>query len=169
MTEADVKAVMEAARDAGISIWLDGGWGIDALLGQQHRIHDDVDVVVNSSNVDEWVRALSALGFTTAEDHLPTRLVLRSDDGRQVDVHPVTFDAEGTGWQAAASPDGSDCPYPADGFTKGTIGGSVVGCLTADLQVEHHLGYEPTSKDVGDLKLLAAAFGCVVPHRYTEG
>lgn len=29
--------------DAGIPIWLDGGWGVDALLEEQTRIHDDLD------------------------------------------------------------------------------------------------------------------------------
>jgi hypothetical protein len=45
-----------------------------------------------------------------AEDHAPVRVVLQASDGRPIDLHPVTFDEEGTGWQLGASPDGSDCP-----------------------------------------------------------
>ncbi len=29
-----------------IDVWLDGGWGVDALLGKQTRKHGDVDIVV---------------------------------------------------------------------------------------------------------------------------
>lgn len=27
-------------------VWLDGGWGVDALLGRQTRPHDDMDIVI---------------------------------------------------------------------------------------------------------------------------
>jgi lincosamide nucleotidyltransferase A/C/D/E len=166
MTGSDVRSVIEAAEQAGLTIWLDGGWGIDALLGRQSRVHHDLDVVVETSRLGVFQTALAGLGYRLAEDHLPTRLVLRTDDGRQVDVHPVTFDRAGTGWQAGASPDGSDCAYPSEGFTTGGIEGVVVGCLTPDLQVEHHRGYEPTSNDRHDMNLLARAFGIELPEPY---
>jgi lincosamide nucleotidyltransferase A/C/D/E len=168
MTGLDVRTVVEAAHRAGLTIWLDGGWGIDALLGCENREHDDLDVVVETSDIGAFQTALAGHGYTVAEDHLPTRLVLRTKDGRQVDVHPVTFDAAGTGWQAGALPDGSDCPYPSQSFTTGAIEGIVVGCLTPDLQVEHHRGYEPTSKDRHDMNLLARAFGIDLPDSYAS-
>ena len=166
MTGSDVRSVVEAARQAGVTIWLDGGWGIDALLGRENRDHDDLDVVVETSRLEVFQTTLAGHGYRVAEDHLPTRLVLRTEDGLQVDVHPVTFDAAGTGWQVGALPDGSDCPYPGDGFTTGVIEGVVVGCLTPDLQVEHHRGYGPTSKDRHDMDLLAGAFGIELPDPY---
>ena len=34
MTEHDVQ-IVDALNVAGIDVWIDGGWGVDALLGEQ--------------------------------------------------------------------------------------------------------------------------------------
>jgi lincosamide nucleotidyltransferase A/C/D/E len=137
---------------------VDGGWGVDALLGEQTRPHEDVDLVVELVALPSVVAALGGLGFSVAEDHSPVRLVLRAADGRQVDLHPVTFDGEGTGWQIGATADGSDCPYPAAGFARGRILDRTVACLGAELQVEHHRGYEQRERDRADMARLARRF-----------
>jgi lincosamide nucleotidyltransferase A/C/D/E len=164
MTADDVLEVIVAVEGAALRVWLDGGWGVDALLGAQHREHSDLDLVVELDSVAALTRAVDPLGFTVAEDQLPTRLVLRAPGGRQVDLHPVTFDADGTGWQSAAGPDGSDCRYPADGFTTGTVRGRPVGCLAAAIQMEHHRGYEPSNTDRHDVWLLHKALGTALPY-----
>lgn len=43
-----VQVVLAQLHKAAIRAWLDGGWGVDALLGRQTRTHADVDVVINS-------------------------------------------------------------------------------------------------------------------------
>jgi lincosamide nucleotidyltransferase A/C/D/E len=63
---------------------------------------------------------------------------------------------------------GGDCVYPASGFTSGTVAGIRVGCLTSDLQVAHHDGYEPTAKDRADMDRLRQRFGVTLPQRYGE-
>ena len=30
----------------GLAFWIDGGWGVDALLGEQTRPHSDLDLAV---------------------------------------------------------------------------------------------------------------------------
>lgn len=163
---SDVLVVLDALRSAGVVAWLDGGWGIDALLGVQTRDHQDLDVVVELGRFDAVLSALAPLDFAVVEDHLPTRAVLRSADRGQIDVHPVTFDDEGTGWQKNAGPDGADCPYPAAGFGRGRVEGRAVRCLTAELQIEHHRGYEPRDRDRIDLARLAAAYRLDLPEPY---
>jgi lincosamide nucleotidyltransferase A/C/D/E len=91
---------------------------------------------------------------------------LRSDDGRQIDIHPVKFDRHGIGWQRGAGPDGSDCPYPPEGFGHGVIQGETVPCLTATLLLEHHTGYSPRDRDRADVRVLTAAFDLPVPTGY---
>lgn len=162
----DALAVVYACAGAEIAVWLDGGWGVDALIGTQNRSHSDVDIVVSLADVDRLLVALRSLGYGMAEDYLPTRAVLLSTDGRQVDVHPVTFDEHTDGWQAGASPDGSDCHYPAEGFDTGTIAGIVVPCLSAQVQVAHHMGYHPRQHDREDMARLAAVFGIELNHPY---
>jgi len=162
----EVFAVLDALEAAALQVWLDGGWGIDSLLGAQTREHEDVDIVVVLNRFEDLLHALEPLGFRLVEDYLPTRAVLRNSDLRQVDVHPVTFDENGIGWQRHAAPDGTDCPYLAEGFGHGRLVGRVVPCLTAELQVEHHRGYEPRQRDRLDMAALAAAFGLELPDPY---
>jgi lincosamide nucleotidyltransferase A/C/D/E len=162
----DVVELLDVLAAADVRVWLDGGWGIDALLGEQTREHEDVDVVVELACIEAVIAALTPLGFVLSENALPTRAVLRSPDGRQIDVHPVTFDADGTGWQRAAAPDGSDAAYPADGYGEGSVLGRVVPCLTPELQIAHHSGYEPRERDRVDLARLADRFGVALPNGY---
>lgn len=166
MPAQDVLTLLDALSTAGVPVWLDGGWGVDALLGEQTRPHGDVDVVMSLDDVPAAVHALAILGFGVAEDYLPTRLVLRAPGGRAVDVHPVSFDSTGDGWQAAANPDGSDCRYPADGFTSGSVDGQEVGCLSPRVQVAHHTGYVPRPHDRLDVARLAERFGLPLPEAY---
>jgi lincosamide nucleotidyltransferase A/C/D/E len=159
----DVLEVVGRLEAAGVEVWLDGGWGVDALLGAEHRPHRDVDVVLRLADADRAVAALAPLGFTVALDERPTRLVLAGTAGRQVDVHPVTFDALGTGWQAGAAAGGADAAYPAEGFTTGRVGGRPVGCIGPALQLVHHQGYPPSEVDRHDVALLCRRFGLAPP------
>jgi lincosamide nucleotidyltransferase A/C/D/E len=124
---------------------------------------------VESTRINDVLGVLENLGLNVAEDHLPTRIVLHSTDGRRADLHPVTFDKDGTGWQSGASPDGSDCLYPPDGFGEGVVLGTRLPCLTAALQVEHHRGYEPREVDRHDVGAIAAAFDIDIPTAYRTG
>jgi lincosamide nucleotidyltransferase A/C/D/E len=98
-------------------------------------------------------------------DELPTRCVLRDPSDRRIDCHPVTFDATGAATQRLQ--DGRDAIYPAAGFAgRGVIAGHPVRCLTPEVQVLHHLGYEPDERDVHDIRLLCAHFALPVPEAY---
>ncbi len=46
MQAQDVLEIVHRLEGAGVVVWLDGGWGVDALLGRQTRPHDDVDVII---------------------------------------------------------------------------------------------------------------------------
>ena len=43
MTSIDVIDCYTTLENLGIEIWVDGGWGVDALLGEQTRPHKDLD------------------------------------------------------------------------------------------------------------------------------
>jgi lincosamide nucleotidyltransferase A/C/D/E len=155
----EVLTVIAALEEERLRVWIDGGWGVDALLGDVTRPHEDVDLVVELGSLEAVCDCLSSLGFAVSEDLTPVRMVLSSPDSRRVDLHPVTFDDAGTGWQVGAAPDGSDCPYPAHGFTVGRILDVVVPCLSAELQLEHHSCYTPRDRDRADMARLVARFG----------
>ena len=71
MSAGDVSAVLERLAQAEISVWLDGGWGIDALVGEQTRAHDDLDLVVPRGDTNRAQEALRPLGYRPALDERP--------------------------------------------------------------------------------------------------
>jgi lincosamide nucleotidyltransferase A/C/D/E len=165
MTSRDVVTVVDHLTASQVRIWLDGGWGIDALVGEQTRDHDDLDVVIALHAVDTLKTALAPLGFVVVEDELPTRLVLGGPDDRRMDVHAVTFDE--TGGAVQVLHDGTRWRYPAEGFGgAGMVDGRPVACLTPEVQVLAHLGYEPDEQDRYDMRLLRDRLGMAMPETF---
>ena len=156
MTAADVAAVLEIAHSAGFErVWVAGGWGVDALMRRQTRRHRDLDLAVDVTQLplDHLVLALDRHGFAIETDWRPSRVALVAPGVRQVDLHPVVFDADGVGWQANL--EGLEpFRYPADAFVQGSIEDEAVDCLSAAQQLRFHSGYEPRDHDVRDIALL---------------
>ena len=65
MGEAEVGRVLDALDAAGVRAWVEGGWGIDALVGRSTREHDDLDLAVDAGagGFDAAVAALETLGY----------------------------------------------------------------------------------------------------------
>lgn len=134
MTAEDVLAVMQHLTNAGVEAWLDGGWAVDAAVGQQTRDHDDLDLVGRLGDVDAAGAALASLGYSLTLDEGPIRVVWDAWDGRSVDYDTVEFDEGGGGIQGL--PGGGTCRYPPVGFTgAGVISGHQVPCMTPEAQV----------------------------------
>jgi lincosamide nucleotidyltransferase A/C/D/E len=163
VTAEHVLELVAILRSGGVKATLDGGWGVDALLGRETRLHDDLDLVVALTDVPRIQEVLRPLGFALHEDHLPVRFVLRRP-GEQLDFHTVTFDSEGGGVQP--QPGGGSFRYPPEGFVLGRVRGEPVPCISAHVQVLCHLGYAPTAKDAHDVIELCRAFGLSVPEAY---
>ena len=167
----DVAEILDRLATCDIEVWVDGGWGVDALLGEQTRVHDDLDLVIARGDCPAAHEALELLGFEHAADiepGLPARFALRDPDDRRVDFHPVVFDEPGNGWQEL--PDGSWGRYPAEGLRGvGTIAQRRVLCLTPELQLDHHLGYQPDADDHHDMCRLADRFQLELPPPYDKG
>jgi lincosamide nucleotidyltransferase A/C/D/E len=168
MSAESAVAVLEALDVAGIDAIVDGGWGVDALLGSQRRPHGDLDVAVPLDAVPTAVRALRPLGFMPVVDTLPIGLVLAASGDRRVDVHPTTEDEAGDRIQAQRF--GSRFAYPKTSVVgEGVIAGRRVRCLTADGQVLTHLGYAPDDRDRADMRALVDAFGVGLGLAFAEG
>lgn len=165
MTAGDALAVLNCLADAGIAAWLDGGWAVDAVVGEQTREHSDLDLVVELDAMDEIVRRLATLGYEMSEDERPVRVVLSAGDGRSIDFHTVTWDEGGGGLQP--QPNGGTFRYPPEGFVgRGMIAGVELPCLTPKVQVLCHMGYEPADTDRHDMRLLAERFELELPREY---
>lgn len=163
----DVLEMVAALESADVNVWLDGGWGVDALLGEQTREHDDLDVVLALDAVAAARETLAGLDLMATEDELPTRLVLADARDRRIDLHPVTFDGEGGGTQRLQ--DGSAFRYPPDGFRgRGYVSGRMVHCLSPETQLLCHIGYLPDADDMRDVLALCCRFALPLPALYHE-
>lgn len=157
----ELLALHELLSDNGIVIWLDGGWGIDALLGEQTRSHRDLDIAVRHADVPKLRDLLDDRGYEPVErdDTEPWMFVLGDHAGHEVDVHSFTMDDNGEHVYGIA--------YPAESLTGiGTLDGHRVRCIAPEWAVEFHTRYEPRPTDLHDLGLLHDRLGIPVPDRY---
>lgn len=159
MEAVDLLDLLDAFDDSAVQYWLDGGWGVDCLLGSQSRAHGDVDVVLPRSQVDSVRTILLSRGFEVIRDWLPTTLAFRDGLGREVDLHPVDATADGGGDQVLV--DGATWHYAPP--VEGSINGRSVRCASAEDQIMMHQGYEPRPVDLLDVRRIAERFGLALP------
>ncbi|MGH3032578.1 MAG: nucleotidyltransferase domain-containing protein [Gaiellaceae bacterium] len=167
MSAPSALEVIELLEGAGIDVWIDGGWGVDALLGRETREHDDVDLVAELGDSERIIELLHGLGYELVEGAPPRSFVLVDGLGRQVDVHPVAFDTKGGGVYEMEG--GRIWVYPSEGFSgRGSVEERPVRCLSPEVQVIVHAGYELTDKDYRELHLLRERFGVEPPDELRE-
>jgi lincosamide nucleotidyltransferase A/C/D/E len=157
----DLVALLEARR---LPVWLDGGWAIDALLGEQTRPHDDLDLVSRLEDSARIEEALGERGYVLGYGGPPHSFELVDGEGHQVDVHPASFRPDGEGVYRMG--DGGEWIFPAAGFRGegGRILGRTVPCLTPEVvMVNHSTGYLLDEAHRQDVRLLGARYGIPVP------
>lgn len=127
MPIATVLIALATLEACGVEAALMGGWGADALVGEQLRPHHDLDLIVNPDHLDKALIALSAIGFVEwFRDLSPTpfgdlqmesAVIVRDPAMHVVDLHSMRLDPT----------------EPA--LAEGTIGGRRVTCMPAELQI----------------------------------
>src|SRR5262249_28079678 len=127
MPSSALVELLQLLDAAAISVWLDGGWGVDALLHMQTRLHKDVDIILRVADVPKLQEILGHRGFTVCEGEPPHSFVLADGSGLEVDVHAVIFDENGNGVYRMEN--GKDWIFPAEGFSgRGIINDMSVRC-----------------------------------------
>jgi GrpB-like predicted nucleotidyltransferase (UPF0157 family) len=142
VTSDDVLELLDRLDAAGIEWWVDGGWGVDALLGYETRPHDDLDLAVPAAAIARLGEVLPEFRLINQHE-LPAFYVLEDPGGRTLDFHPLDFDEDGNGRR----PQPSDPPalWPRAALEgRGVVAGREVRCTTPEFQVESHLyeGYD---------------------------
>lgn len=158
MTADDVLEILGWLQPVNVDIWIGGGWGVDALVGKQTREHRDLDLMHRQEQELQVLAALSRFGFTETVNARPVRFVVKDTTGREIDLHPLVFAADGSAVQASPDPD-VPFRYPAECFVTGSIRGISVPCLSAEQQVYFHQGYQPADHDLHDMTQLRETFG----------
>jgi lincosamide nucleotidyltransferase A/C/D/E len=157
--------LLEAHR---IEVWVDGGWAVDAVLGEQTREHGDLDIVIDDRFVPTLRALLSARGYRELPraDTSPWNFVLGDGNGLELDVHAVTFDEWGDG---ILGPPERGETYRADALTgEGAIGRRRVRCVSPEWLVRFRTGYEPREMDRLDVRALCERFGLEPPAAYRD-
>ena len=169
MSSDSLVELLQLLEGAQIPVWLDGGWGVDALLKRQTRHHKDVDIILPVEDVPKLRRVLEGRGFAVARGRPPDYFVLADGRGLEVDVHAVRFDEGGDGVYRMQN--GEDWIYTAEHLSGGgEVGGLYVRCLTPEAQVLcHAYGYALAEKDYQDMELLEERFGVELPPQLRRG
>jgi lincosamide nucleotidyltransferase A/C/D/E len=152
----------------GIEIWIDGGWGVDALLGEQTRPHDDLDIAIQEKDLPGLHALLGPRGYRNVprDDTSAWNFVLGDEKGHLVDVHVIVFDQDGNG---IYGPPENGLMYPAASLTgKGKILGRAVNCISAEYAVKFHTTYTPDDNDIKDVSALCDRFGIDYPEEYAR-
>jgi lincosamide nucleotidyltransferase A/C/D/E len=158
MKAENVLNVYNLLRDAGITIWIDGGWCVDALLGRQSRDHTDLDIAVSRKHADRLKQLLGSEGYCekVGSDSSAWNYILVNEVDGQIDVHVFDFDEHGNNIYGIE--------YPKASLSgKGTINGQEVDCIAAEWMFKFKTAYKPKQKDLQDVTALAEKFGYSAP------
>src|SRR4030042_6600018 len=96
MTAAEVLELVKLFEQNQITVILDGGWGVDALLGEQTRRHADLDIVIEYKDVTRLRVLLEARGYVDVPrpDTRECNFVMGGDEGRLVGINTYTIVGE---------------------------------------------------------------------------
>ena len=152
MEVRDVLEIVGALSRADVRWWLAGGWGVDALAGEQTRRHKDLDLVLERADLEIALAVLRDGGFRpvpetdpgadrhVADSLMPERQLVQDRAARTVDLHPV---------DSASWPRGVAIDEP---FATGLVGGATVACLSLACQLAAHDGFELAAEHEANLR-----------------
>jgi lincosamide nucleotidyltransferase A/C/D/E len=175
----DAISIYEGLLANGIRLWLTGGWGIDALIRKQSRPHKDLDVITLVDDVAAMRELLCQDGYSlkelwsenrwvvdTSGAETATAFVFHDSLGREIDVHAIRFDDQGKGlpaWEAEGR-----IFEKQDLAGEGLIAGIAVKCLSPEMQMSCHSGYDLPAWQLRDLEFLHEKFGVEYPGDYSD-
>ena len=163
ITGKDVTEIVQLLSKNQIEFLIDGGWGVDALLGEQTRTHADLDIAVQHKDFASIRDLLHERGYRDVRrnDTRDYNFVLGDNQGHQIDIHSFTFDSMGHLVYGV--------PYSIDSLTgTGSVNGHPVKCISPEWMVRFHTGYKPDENDYRDVKALCQRFSIELPSEYAE-
>ena len=161
VTAQDAIELLDLIESVGIEVYVDGGWGVDALLGHQTRLHLDLDIALPYRDLPLLRRLLIVAGFVQIPtyDTWEHNFVVQDERLRRIDVHSYILDADGNNIGGVA--------YYGHHLTgAGSICGRAVHCIPVDTMIAFHLEYEPDESDYADVLALCEAFDRPLPTEY---
>lgn len=152
VSQSDLFKVLTIMDGTGIRYWLDGGWGVDVIVGEMTRNHRDVDIDFDSQYTEDLLRVLIENGYKVTTDCRPVRIELYNPDLSYIDIHPFILADDGSAKQA--DPDGGYFEFPSGFFTETVFQGRKIPCISVKGQKIFHTGYELREVDKHDITLI---------------
>ena len=154
--------------DAGITIWIDGGWAVDALLGKETRVHGDLDIAIEQRHVAQLRQLLTERGYKDIKPEISRahNFVLANNEGHEIDVHVIVIDKHGNGIYGPAE---NGEMYPAASLTgTGAINNRAVKCISAEYMVKFLAPWiqKHANKYVPAVSALCEKFAIELPEEY---
>ncbi|NJR51122.1 MAG: aminoglycoside nucleotidyltransferase [Leptolyngbyaceae cyanobacterium CSU_1_3] len=163
MTLRNVIEIVQLLNQHRIEFYVDGGWGVDALLERQTRSHADLDIAIQHKDAQQVRTLLEARGYSDAHraDSSDFNFVLSDHQGHQIDIHTYTFDA--------ADNHIYGIPYPLESLSgNGSVDGNPVKCISPEWVVKFHIAYQFDEDDYRDVKAICQHFNIEMPLEYEE-
>jgi len=156
-----VLEIIQLLKGNDIEVIIDGGWAVDALLGEQTRPHDDLDVAVFHRDVPKIRELLIEIGFEEIprDDSWECNFVYGNEQGHLIDIHSCTFN------ENHKNVYGVDYIWESLQGT-GKINNVEVRCIPPNWLVDFHTGYELDQNDFHDVRLLCEKYGIAMPNGY---
>jgi lincosamide nucleotidyltransferase A/C/D/E len=161
MTLPDVLEILDLFASHQIEVVIDGGWGVDALLGRHTRTHSDLDIAIQHTDVPVMRALLEVHGYSDVprDDTWECNFVMGDGLGHEIDIHSYTFDEEGQHIYGVA--------YPFESLSgTGTLNGQPVRCITPEWMVKFHAGYDLDENDYKDVSALCQKYGIEMPPEF---
>ena len=166
MDIGDVVKMFGIFDEAGLAFWVDGGWGVDALLERQTRAHSDLDLAVELDDLPAFERILKVQGYARLDrpGGADWNWVLQNSSGLSVDLHGFVLDSDGNGILGNPS---EKSMFPVGSLEgTGSLGGVRVRCVAAPFVLEFRNSFEPRTVDQQDVAALCTRFGLDRPSRF---
>lgn len=169
--------IVSALEKLGVTVILDGGWGIDALLGEQTRKHKDLDFLIEKKDLAKLKGYFAENNFKQTDNFNKWWHMSYENDQHIIDVHVIEIEKDGSAIYGPRGRDGFPEPgkFPAYSLHgKGIIAGLNVRCLSAEYRVKSqtralldlmpdNYQHQPDKHDYEDLLKICYKFNISMP------
>lgn len=128
--------IRDAAAEAGLAVWLRGGWAMDFFLGEFTRDHLDIDWFAWGDEADRLAAVLAAHGYAPVAGPPPEQQREFVKDGLDVGVALLGRDAAGRPEVGGGPHAGTPWPEAARAAEPGRLDGVECAIIGARDQIE---------------------------------
>lgn len=157
--DKDALEILIYAEAHGIPLLVGGGWGVDALMGEQTRPHNDIDLYVEKRYHQRYADLLKAKGFAPVDDPSTSanHIIYQDERERVIDLYLFEYGPE-------SSYCVGDITYPPTFFSaRGDIFGKNVHCVPPQEMVDILTEVGVNRKTWHDVRMLCDQFDLALP------